>query len=120
MSLPPHLLALQNKLNNLNIPKLNNINKNISLKEEDSSNLNKSKIFENNNILINNSLNNSNIENKKNNKNKKTNSIIEQRKKNWVIYRKGAGIIWEDDTLKDWSENDYRIFCRNLDNEVST
>ena len=120
MSLPPHLLALQNKLNNLNIPKLNNINKNISLKEEDSSNLNKSKIFENNNILINNSLNNSNIENKKNNKNKKTNSIIEQRKKNWVIYRKGAGIIWEDDTLKDWPENDYRIFCGNLGNEVST
>ena len=117
MSLPPHLLALQNKLNSLNIPKQNNNNnKNISLKEEES-NLNKSKNFENNNILINNSLNDSN---KKDKKNKKTNSIIEERKKNWVIYRKGAGIIWEDDTLKDWPENDYRIFCGNLGNEVST
>jgi len=128
MSLPPHLLALQNKLNSLNIPKINNnnnninnINKNISLKEDESNINTKSKIIENNNIISKNSLkNSSSIENKNNTNIKKNDLILEERKKNWVIYRKGAGLMWEDETLKDWPENDYRIFCGNLGNEVST
>ena len=33
--------------------------------------------------------------------------------------RKCAGDVWEDPTLGDWPENDYRLFCGNLGNEVS-
>eukprot|EP01022_Parablepharisma_sp_SALTPOND_P016681 TRINITY_DN2500_c0_g2_i1.p3 TRINITY_DN2500_c0_g2~~TRINITY_DN2500_c0_g2_i1.p3 ORF type:complete len:199 (-),score=24.10 TRINITY_DN2500_c0_g2_i1:3289-3885(-) len=33
--------------------------------------------------------------------------------------RKAAGEIWVDPTLDEWPENDYRIFCGNLGNEVS-
>jgi RNA recognition motif-containing protein len=33
--------------------------------------------------------------------------------------RKAAGSIWEDPTLADWPDNDYRLFCGNLGNEVS-
>lgn len=32
--------------------------------------------------------------------------------------RKAAGQTWEDPTLEDWPENDYRIFCGDLGNEV--
>ena len=27
--------------------------------------------------------------------------------------------MWEDTSLLDWPENDYRMFCGNLGNEVS-
>lgn len=27
--------------------------------------------------------------------------------------------MWEDATLADWPDNDYRLFCGNLGNEVS-
>jgi hypothetical protein len=33
--------------------------------------------------------------------------------------RKAAGEVWEDKTMEDWPENDYRIFCGNLGNEVN-
>jgi RNA recognition motif-containing protein len=33
--------------------------------------------------------------------------------------RKGAGKVWEDPTLEDWPENDFRIFCGDLGNEVN-
>lgn len=33
--------------------------------------------------------------------------------------RKAAGDMWEDATLADWPDNDYRLFCGNLGNEVS-
>jgi RNA recognition motif-containing protein len=33
--------------------------------------------------------------------------------------RKAAGKVWEDETLEDWPENDYRIFCGDLGNEVN-
>ena len=39
--------------------------------------------------------------------------------KNWRIYRKGAGIIWQDESLNEWPENDYRIFVGDLGNEVN-
>ena len=38
---------------------------------------------------------------------------------NWRIYRKGAGIIWQDESLNEWPENDYRIFVGDLGNEVN-
>ncbi len=33
--------------------------------------------------------------------------------------RKSAGEIWEDPTLEEWPENDFRIFCGDLGNEVT-
>ena len=33
--------------------------------------------------------------------------------------RKAAGEIWLDPTLDEWPENDQRVFCGNLGNEVS-
>jgi len=33
--------------------------------------------------------------------------------------RAGAGKVWEDRTLDDWPENDYRLFCGDLGNEVN-
>lgn len=34
--------------------------------------------------------------------------------------RKGADEVWIDDTLKEWPENDYRIFVGDLAKDVST
>ncbi len=33
--------------------------------------------------------------------------------------RKAAGEVWEDKTMEDWPENDYRVFCGNLGREVN-
>ncbi|XP_076891213.1 uncharacterized protein LOC143542531 [Bidens hawaiensis] len=41
----------------------------------------------------------------------------EVRKK--AIPRKAAGLAWEDPTLVEWPENDYRLFCGDLGNEVN-
>lgn len=41
----------------------------------------------------------------------------EQEKK--VHLRKGAGRIWSDPTLDEWPENDFRVFCGDLGNEVT-
>ncbi|XP_066398003.1 uncharacterized protein [Miscanthus floridulus] len=35
------------------------------------------------------------------------------------IPRRAAGQSWEDPTLTDWPENDYRLFCGDLGNEVN-
>jgi len=35
------------------------------------------------------------------------------------IVRTGGGQIWEDDTLKDWDQNDFRVFCGDLGNDVT-
>ena len=51
---------------------------------------------------------------------KKNNKREKKDKKRDVKYlRKAAGEIWEDATLDEWPENDYRIFCGDLGNEVS-
>jgi len=34
--------------------------------------------------------------------------------------REGAGRVWEDTSLDEWPENDYRIFVGDLGNEVTT
>ena len=40
-------------------------------------------------------------------------------KKKWKVLRKAGGEVWEDSTLDEWPENDFRIFCGDLGNEVS-
>lgn len=49
------------------------------------------------------------------------NSEIEQKAevKKKAVPRKAAGQTWEDPTLADWPENDFRLFCGNLGNEVN-
>uniref|UniRef100_A0A0D3F7S0 RRM domain-containing protein n=1 Tax=Oryza barthii TaxID=65489 RepID=A0A0D3F7S0_9ORYZ len=42
---------------------------------------------------------------------------IEANKK--AVPRKAAGQSWEDPTLADWPENDFRLFCGDLGNEVN-
>uniref|UniRef100_A0A7S3J7J5 RRM domain-containing protein n=1 Tax=Euplotes harpa TaxID=151035 RepID=A0A7S3J7J5_9SPIT len=42
-----------------------------------------------------------------------------EKKRDAKLLRKAAGVIWEDTTLDEWPENDYRIFCGDLGNEVS-
>lgn len=36
-----------------------------------------------------------------------------------VHLRKAAGQIWSDPTLDEWTENDHRVFCGDLGNEVT-
>ncbi|KAF9604789.1 hypothetical protein IFM89_010330 [Coptis chinensis] len=36
-----------------------------------------------------------------------------------AVPRKAAGQTWEDSTLAEWPENDYRLFCGNLGNEAT-
>ncbi|KAF3785856.1 RNA-binding protein 42 [Nymphaea thermarum] len=36
-----------------------------------------------------------------------------------AVPRKAAGQSWEDSTLADWPENDFRLFCGDLGNEVN-
>lgn len=49
------------------------------------------------------------------------NSEIEHKAetKKKAIPRKAAGQNWEDPTLAEWPENDYRLFCGDLGNEVN-
>lgn len=42
---------------------------------------------------------------------------VETKKK--AVPRKAAGQTWEDPTLADWPENDFRLFCGDLGNEVN-
>lgn len=41
-------------------------------------------------------------------------------KQDKTFVRTGAGEIWIDDSLKDWPENDYRIFVGDLGKETTT
>lgn len=36
-----------------------------------------------------------------------------------IHLRKAAGHIWSDPTLDEWTENDHRVFCGDLGNEVT-
>ena len=42
-----------------------------------------------------------------------------EKKRKEKCMRKAAGEMWLDPSLNDWPENDHRIFCGNLGNEVS-
>lgn len=46
----------------------------------------------------------------------KTTNVINYRKRN---LRMAGGEIWEDTTLADWPENDFRLFIGDLGNEVN-
>ena len=41
-------------------------------------------------------------------------------KKRKRYFREGAGRVWEDKTLAEWPENDFRIFVGDLGNEVTS
>lgn len=45
--------------------------------------------------------------------------ISEKNKRALKVYRKSGNEEWQDDSLADWPENDFRIYCCNLGNEVS-
>lgn len=40
-------------------------------------------------------------------------------KDNWTVFKKAAGQIWVDRSMKEWDSNDYRIYVYNLGNEVT-
>ncbi|CAL0331176.1 unnamed protein product [Lupinus luteus] len=49
------------------------------------------------------------------------NSEIEHKteSKKKSIPRRAAGLTWEDPSLSEWPENDHRVFCGDLGNEVN-
>lgn len=42
-----------------------------------------------------------------------------KKKKEKKFLRRAAGKIWEDETLAEWPDNDFRVFCGDLGNEVN-
>ena len=44
-------------------------------------------------------------------------NLLNKRKKKTL--RKGGQQVWVDETLEEWAENDFRIFCGNMGNEVT-
>ena len=101
MALPPHLMNLQQKLNSMNLPKMP-INNQQNIPENKSDN-----------IISKNSLTQTSL------KREKKQKLPKHMTKKWKTFRKAAGTIWEDPTLDEWPDNDYRIFCGDLGNEVS-
>lgn len=41
------------------------------------------------------------------------------KKRQKKVLRKAGDQAWVDETLEDWNDNDYRIFCGNMGNEVN-
>jgi RNA recognition motif-containing protein len=120
MSLPPHLMNLQANLNNLlNSTTLNigNISNNIN----SSSQINVNSLNTNPTSLSKKKPHSKRI--KKNaineEKNERRTKRLKMMKKKWKVLRKSGGEVWEDPTLEEWPENDYRIFCGDLGNEVT-
>lgn len=46
--------------------------------------------------------------------------ISDNPKKRKKFLRTAAGEVWEDETLSEWPDNDYRIFVGDLGNDVTT
>merc|ERR1712051_52592 len=44
---------------------------------------------------------------------------VKKAKQKKRVIRTGGGQVWEDDTLKDWDQTDFRIFCGDLGNDVT-
>ena len=44
---------------------------------------------------------------------------VKKIKKSKKIVRTGGGQMWEDPSLKEWDQNDFRIFCGDLGNDVT-
>ena len=113
-NLPPHLKSkelslpqnsdksLQNSIN----PEKNNLSLEESEQEEEEEEENEN-------------FNEEMSQSKLSPENKKLSKREEKMKENWRIYRKGAGVIWQDESLNEWPENDYRMFIGDLGNEVN-
>lgn len=115
MNLPPHLLNLQANLNNL-----------LKANPHSSDKSNQAQITTEIKIL------DTKPQSKQKEKKKSKKSKVDPEnkskikiknprfsKKRWKVLRKSAGEVWEDPTLEEWPENDYRVFCGDLGNEVS-
>ncbi len=46
-------------------------------------------------------------------------AALKKAKKQKRIIRTGGGQVWEDDSLKEWDPNDFRLFCGDLGNDVT-
>lgn len=46
-------------------------------------------------------------------------SAVNKAKKQKRVIRTGGGQVWEDDSLKEWDPNDFRLFCGDLGNDVT-
>lgn len=44
---------------------------------------------------------------------------VKKAKKQKRLVRTGGGQMWEDESLKEWDSNDFRIFCGDLGNDVT-
>ena len=44
---------------------------------------------------------------------------VSENRRKAKVQRKAAGTVWEDPTLDEWPDNDFRVFCGDLGNEVS-
>ena len=112
------LQSKNSSINNISSKFVENSEKNNSKKSEDE---------EQNINLPKNSLEESDTEEEKEEKEEenlqeekhKLSKKEEKMANNWRIYRKGAGVIWQDESLNEWPENDYRIFVGDLGNEVN-
>ena len=113
LNLPPHLknkeFSISQNTDKTNQDRITNNKKDLlSLKEseeEEDSEKSSETISENQNQIE--------------PENKKLSKREEKMKENWRIYRKGAGVIWQDESLNEWPENDYRMFIGDLGNEVN-
>ncbi|KAJ3087943.1 RNA-binding protein 42 [Quaeritorhiza haematococci] len=43
----------------------------------------------------------------------------EKKGKKKTVFRAAGGEVWEDPTLQEWDNNDFRLFCGDLGNEVT-
>ena len=110
LNLPPHLknkeFSISQSTDKTNQDRITNNKKDLlSLKEseeEEDSEKSSETISENQNQIE--------------PENKKLSKREEKMKENWRIYRKGAGVIWQDESLNEWPENDIReVFMKLVD-----
>jgi len=45
--------------------------------------------------------------------------VLRKAKKQKRMVRAGGGQVWEDESLKDWDQSDFRLFCGDLGNDVT-
>ena len=112
-NLPPHIKSKElsiSQASDKNLPNnINPVKNNLSLEESEHE----EEEEENDNY------NEEMSQSKLSQENKKLSKREEKMKENWRIYRKGAGVIWQDESLNEWPENDYRMFIGDLGNEVN-
>ena len=112
INLPPHL-------KNKEFPIIPNTDKNLENKINNPKETNSLPLSESDNDEENSEQSSEQTPQEINQENKKLSKREEKMKENWRIYRKGAGVIWQDESLNEWPENDYRMFIGDLGNEVN-